>query len=343
MPDDKYSSWTGTSMSAPAVTGISALLMDYYQRLSGNRMGARLLKALLVHTGEDLGNPGPDYVFGHGLADAELAARVLKAAATSKPVANQDDLQAELMTGSVDHKEKLTYEFEVPPGAGELRATLVWNDPRGIKLVNNLDLWFRYGRAKKIKPHVLNPKNPQALAVRKRNKRDNVEHIRIASPESGTWKVSVKGSKVPQGPQEFTLIVSAGSGNLPFEIQTEGTIKLSSMYSYTEDSSGTRKKTGVFSRGDALLFNYAGEVISNARYGRYHGTVSIDITVYDSFGTLILKFREARSDFRPGKFSLWSEEFKIPESMPSGSFRVETALTMHNGSSARASTAISVQ
>ena len=343
MPDDKYSSWAGTSMSAPAVTGISALLMDYYQRLTGNRMGARLLKALLVHTGEDLGNPGPDYVFGHGLADAELAARVLKAAATSKPVENLDDLKAELMTGSVDHKEKLIYEFMVPPGAEELRATLVWNDPHGVKLVNNLDLWLRYGGSKKIKPHVLNPKDPQAPAVRKRNKRDNVEHIRTVSPETGTWKVNVKGSKVPLGPQGFTLIVSAGSGNRPFEVQAEGTIKLRTLQAYTTDSLGKRKKTGVFSRGDALLFNYGGEVISNAGYGRFFGTVSIDIYMYDNFGRLILKFKDARSDFRSGKFSFWSEEYEIPEGMPSGSFRVETSITMHNGTGARATTAITVQ
>lgn len=343
LPGDRYRGWTGTSMSAPAVTGISALLMDYYQRLNGNRMGAGLLKALLVHTGEDLGNPGPDYVFGHGLADAEFAARVLRAAAASEQAQNQDDLQAELMTDTVDHKERLTYEFSVPSGAEELRATLVWNDPPGNKLINNLDLWLRYGGAKRIKPLVLNPKDPQAPAVRKRNRRDNVEHIRIESPDPGQWKVGVNGGKVPQGPQEFTLIVSAGSGNRPFEIQAEGTIKLSSVQTYTKDALGKKVKRGIFSRGDALLFNYGGEVISNAKYSGYYGTVSIDIYVYDSFGKLILKFKDARSDFRQGRFSLWSLEYKIPENMPSGSFRVETAITMHNGTGARASTSISVQ
>jgi hypothetical protein len=343
MPDDTYSSWTGTSMSAPAVTGISALLMDYYQRLTGNRMGACLLKNLLVHTGEDLGNPGPDYVFGHGLADAEFAARVLKAAAASGKAESQDDLLADLRTGSVDHKEMLAYEFVVPPGAEEMRATLVWNDPSGDRLINNLDLWLRQGGSKKIKPLVLNPKDPPAPAVRKRNRRDNVEHIRMASPEAGTWKVGVKGQKIPQGPQEFTLIVSAGSGNRPFEVQAEGTIKLRTLQAYTTDSQGQREKTGVFSRGDALLFNYAGEVMSNAEYGRYYGTVSIDIYVYDSFGALILKFKDSRSDFGSGKFSLWSEEYEIPESMPAGNFRVETSITMHNGTGAQVSTLITVQ
>jgi hypothetical protein len=343
MPGDTYGNWSGTSMSAPAVTGISSLLMDYYLRLTGNRMGSGLLKALLIHSGEDLGNPGPDYVFGHGLADAELAARVLRVAAASKQGASRDDLQATLITDTADHKTKLTYEFQVPAGAEELRATLVWNDPRGNRLVNNLDLWLRYGGAKKVKPYVLNPKDPNAPAVQKRNRRDNVEHIRITAPEAGTWKVGVKGSKVPQGPQEFTLIVSAGSGNRPWEIQTEGAVKLTSVRSYTTDPLGKRKRTGVFSSGDALLFNYVGEVIANARYDRFFGTVSLDMYVYDSFGKLILKFKDVRTDFRPGKFSLWSTEYEIPESMPLGNYRVETAITMHNGTGEKVSTLFSVQ
>jgi len=342
LPDDTYRGWSGTSMSAPAVTGISALLIDYYQRLTKKDMGAALLKALLVHTAEDLGNPGPDYVFGHGLADAELASRVLRAASGGQ-AGFPDDQVAVILKGTADHKDKLTYEFAVPSGAEELRATLVWNDPPGTRLVNNLDLWLRSSGGTKVKPYALNPRDPTAPAVRKRNRRDNVEHIRVESPASGTWKVRVIGAKIPEGPQEFFLIVSAGSGNRPFEVQAEGEVKLTAVQTYTTDSSGKKTRTGSFSKGDALLFNYAGKTLSNAQYKGYFGTVSIDIYVYDAAGKLILKFKAARQDFRPGNFSLWSDKYEIPNGMPPGTYRVETAITMHNGAGVRAVTAFSVQ
>jgi hypothetical protein len=342
MPDDTYRGWNGTSMSAPAVTGISTLLIDYYQRLTKKDMRAALLKALLVHTAEDLGNPGPDYVFGHGLVDAELASRVLRAASGGQ-AKYTDDLEAVILEGSIDHKDKVTYEFDVPSGAKELRATLVWNDPPGSKLVNNLDLRLRSSEGKKVKPYALKPGDPTAPAVRKRNTRDNVEHISVESPASGTWKVGVNGAKIPEGPQKFFLIVSAGSGNRPFPVQTEGAMRLTAVQTYTMDSLGKKTKTGSFSKGDALLFNYAGKTLSNAQYQGYFGTVSINIYVYDAAGKLLLKFKAARQDFRPGNFSLWSDEYKIPDGMPPGTYRVETAITMHNGAGDRAVTTFSVQ
>ncbi len=342
LPGDKYRGWSGTSMSAPAVTGISALLIDYYERLTKQVMGAALLKALLIHSAEDLGNPGPDYVYGHGLADAELASRVLRAASGSQ-AKYADDLEAAIREDSVDHKEKLTYRFTAPAGATELRVTLVWNDPGGNKLVNNLDLWIRSSGGKKFKPYTLKPQDPSAPAVRKRNRRDNVEHIRVESPSAGTWTVRVSGAKVPQGPQGFVLIMTAGSGNRPFKAMSEGAVKLSSIHTYTTDSVGKKKKTGSFSKGDALLFNYSGRVLDNAQYQGFFGTVSIDIYVYDAAGKLVLKFKSARQDFRPGNFSLWSEEYKIPDGMPSGTYRVETAITMHNGAADGAVSFFTVQ
>ena len=121
-----------------------------------------------------------------------------------------------------------------------------------------------------------------------------------------------------------SLVTSAAS-------VAEGAVKLTAIRTYTTDPSGKKTKTGSFSRGDTLLFNYAGKVLENAHYRGFFGTVSIDIYVYDSAGKLILKFKSARQDFRPGNFSLWSEEYEIPDGMPSGTYRVETAITMHNG------------
>ncbi len=45
MPGNQYETFSGTSMAAPVVSGVAALLLEYYPRLS-----ARQLKYVLVHS-----------------------------------------------------------------------------------------------------------------------------------------------------------------------------------------------------------------------------------------------------------------------------------------------------
>lgn len=56
----------GTSFAAPRVAGAAALVRQKFPRLNGMQ-----LKALLLHTAEDMGEPGPDPLFGHGKLDLE--------------------------------------------------------------------------------------------------------------------------------------------------------------------------------------------------------------------------------------------------------------------------------
>lgn len=58
----------GTSFAAPRVAGAAALVRQKFPLLDGME-----LKALLLHTAEDIGATGPDPVFGHGKLDLENA------------------------------------------------------------------------------------------------------------------------------------------------------------------------------------------------------------------------------------------------------------------------------
>lgn len=72
---EEFSVWatrTGTSMAAPFVTGAIALLKG----ISPESTGAQIVDALRA-TATDLGEPGPDPVYGYGLIDVEAAARHL--------------------------------------------------------------------------------------------------------------------------------------------------------------------------------------------------------------------------------------------------------------------------
>ncbi len=69
---------SGTSYAAPAAAAAGLLLQQYYKTLNPNYMLSSTLKALMMGTAEDLGNPGPDHKFGWGLLNVEAAANAIK-------------------------------------------------------------------------------------------------------------------------------------------------------------------------------------------------------------------------------------------------------------------------
>ena len=70
---------SGTSYASPAAAAAGLLLQQYYSTLTGGAfMRSSTLKALMLGTAEDLGNPGPDHKFGWGLLNIEQAAQAIK-------------------------------------------------------------------------------------------------------------------------------------------------------------------------------------------------------------------------------------------------------------------------
>lgn len=69
-PDGWYMFSSGTSMAAPIVSGVAALVKSAHPQLSAAAIVARLKK-----TADDLGSPGRDGEFGYGRVNAEKALR----------------------------------------------------------------------------------------------------------------------------------------------------------------------------------------------------------------------------------------------------------------------------
>jgi serine protease len=67
LPAD-YGANTGTSMAAPHVTGVAALLWSAHPTLT-----ADALESVLLETARDVGEPGPDVHAGAGLVQARAA------------------------------------------------------------------------------------------------------------------------------------------------------------------------------------------------------------------------------------------------------------------------------
>lgn len=63
-----YSYMTGTSMATPAVSGAAALITGYWPYLQANQVATILLK-----TADDLGAPGVDAIYGHGMLNVNRA------------------------------------------------------------------------------------------------------------------------------------------------------------------------------------------------------------------------------------------------------------------------------
>lgn len=179
---------SGTSMSAPAVTGLVALLTEQYKREhSGASPEPALLKALLLNTAKDLGNPGPDYTHGYGLPDAKAALGALGARRFAR--------------GAVAQEEVKEFEIEVPAGTPVLRVLAAWDDHEGWPggwraLVNDLDLEVVSPEGEVVLPLTLNWEQPAADAAPGVNRRDNAEQVVVRAPAAGVWKVRVKGTEV---------------------------------------------------------------------------------------------------------------------------------------------------
>ncbi|MFH1681805.1 MAG: S8 family peptidase, partial [Candidatus Eisenbacteria bacterium] len=203
-PPNEYSDGgCGTSYSTPAVTGALGILKQQFDQLGYSAVAPHTYKALLLATAQDLGNPGPDYVFGHGHLDIQ--------AAVDRVTANHPGNHL-IRVDSVTNGETDSYSMTIGPGAGPIRITLVWDDIKGTpgaakQLVNDLDLLAQTPGALWHLPYVLDPDDPSSPATTGVNDIDNVEVIEVAAPEEGTWTVEVTGALVPDGSQAYTLVL----------------------------------------------------------------------------------------------------------------------------------------
>lgn len=151
-----YRYLSGTSTSAGAISGMLALVQEFFERQLKRGYSPALLKGLLIHGARSL---SPNYSFevaprinyqGWGLPQLPT---VLPSALTNLdenlwPVRWLDQNP----TNALPTGQTRSYEVTLPPEAGDsdLRVTLLWTDPPGnpaasVMLVNDLDLTVSRG------------------------------------------------------------------------------------------------------------------------------------------------------------------------------------------------------
>lgn len=198
-----YSMMSGTSMAAPVVSGGVALLVEQYQRIFKNNPSAATIKALITHTAQDLGNPGPDYSYGWGLLDVDAAAEIISA---------DNGSGQQIHLGEVNQYSEQLFTLDIAEGTSELKTTIAWTDPGASPsaakaLINDLDLELIDPNGTVYHPFTLSGRdNPSAPARQDQaNRIDNVEQVLVQQPAAGQWQIRIRGQSV-QEEQAFAMI-----------------------------------------------------------------------------------------------------------------------------------------
>jgi hypothetical protein len=315
-----YVTTVGTSPAAAQVTGIVALLCDAYRDLAGPTamMPPDLARALLIQTAVDLvesntyrwwnamfpsyAAAGPDYTTGYGYADAQAAVDTLR-------------LPARYRSGSVGQGQMKEVEVSVP-SAASLKVTLAWTDPPAAvggatALVNDLDLEVEALATGSISyPWVLDKNAPMTAASTGVNVVDNVEQVVLTNSTASTqvYRIRVKGTSVPQGPQAFHVVSShditdGSSGNDGATASGGGTGSGGSMGSGGTTGSGGVSGSGGTTRRDGGVDAAANRpardgcncsITQSSRYGTSFGLLA-----------LILLLRGRRRGGERNRFNGW--------------------------------------
>lgn len=231
-PGYRYES--GTSMSAPSVSGMLALMQEFFVRAELPRPSSALMKALLINGAR---SAGPLYSLqvansvnyqGWGVPNLSnsLPAELEQGNRDGSPLRYVDqDVSLALATG-----QRRTWNLKLEPETAvlPLRFTLVWTDPPGnplaaTKLVNDLDLVVTNLDSGDVYFGNSFPEGSdftQAFTTNAPTSADpvnNVENIFIRRPVGTNYSVTVVGTRVnvnalpahPEGiAQDYALVVS---------------------------------------------------------------------------------------------------------------------------------------
>jgi serine protease AprX len=187
---------SGTSMATPLVAGCVAALREALVK-GGTAPSSALLKALLINGAVVL--PGqyspseagmsPNGSSGFGRVDIERAIRAGVGAEEHAGFAE---------AGPLTQGTEETFEIDVPDdGIGrDLKITLVWTDPPGAALQNDLDLIVQAGARER---------HGNSGTSTRFDRVNNVEQVSWAGIPAGTVRVVVRAFRITRFPQPYAV------------------------------------------------------------------------------------------------------------------------------------------
>jgi serine protease AprX len=191
----------GTSMATPLVAGCAAVVRQFLTTTGGiANPSAALMKAMLInganpikgqYTPPEVGAI-PDIAEGFGRVHIPTTVGPFQpnVKLSFKDEATQLDTgEEQQITATVDATHKL------------LKATLVWTDPAGATLQNDLDLIVRGANGEERHGNVA----PGSADFDRKN---NVEQVTWSNPPAGEATIVVKAFSIAVHPQSYALVVT---------------------------------------------------------------------------------------------------------------------------------------
>jgi PKD repeat protein len=201
-PDNSYAPGGGTSAAAPGICGVMAQMHHAYSDLNGGAIApSALLKAALLNSANDLGNEGPDFIYGWGKVNGLKAVQVLEDNRYFKDTLAQGATNTHLIT--------------LAGGASRIKVMVYWADIEAstgaaIALVNDLDATMTEPTGTIQLPwlldHTPNATTLALPATRGADHLNNVEQIVIDNPINGVYTLNVTGTTIPMGAQEYYVV-----------------------------------------------------------------------------------------------------------------------------------------
>ena len=186
----------GTSNSNAIATGVLTLMKQHYKELFTVDINNDLAKAIIINSGKDLGNVGPDYTYGYGSIDAYKSLKTISdnRFLRNNVMANQSQINSIIVPNNVKY----------------LKVTLVWNDlpsaiNSAVSLVNDLDLEIKSPQNSIYLPYILNPDLPEQTASNGKDKLNNIEQIVINNPPLGQFDITVLGTTIINSMQSYAI------------------------------------------------------------------------------------------------------------------------------------------
>jgi subtilisin family serine protease len=199
--DDLYLFEGGTSMATPLVSGCAAVVREYLQQTGRGKPSAALVKALIINGAESLRgqySPSETGVVPNnhqGFGRVNLA-RTVDIDASSRLLQVWDEDRV------LDTGDEQVFKLNLPKQAKSLKVTLVWTDPAGEVLQNDLDLVVTtssgdvgYGNA--------------APGSNIPDRVNNVEQVTLLAIPAGDVHIQVKAFRCAIEPQTFALVARA--------------------------------------------------------------------------------------------------------------------------------------